>query len=216
MERYLLPLDHPLKPQIDHIFSQSRVTESKQAILDAGFSIIVEMPRSLAFVVRHPQVPGYVFKMHLDSEVAGRNGIPSWRWLTQRCEGARKIRKIIRKHGIRHFIVPDKWLYVLPHNADVNIKTSQPVVLIASDIEVQSRKASAVAWRKEITRRHLDELYLILKPGLGSIHLDSNVLYTKDGVFAFVDTEKPKESYRLKKAAKYFSKKMQKYWLDII
>ena len=216
MRPYLLPIDHSLKPIIDEIFSQSRVTKDKQSLLHAGFSIIAEMPRSLTFVTKHPRVPGYVFKIHLDSQIEGRYGTPSWEWLVRRCQGAKRIRKIIHKHHIRHFIVPDKWLYILPLSAHRNSKTSQPVVLIATEIALQNHKDSTIAWKKFATKEHLDELHLILKPGLASLRLDENIPYTKDGIFAFTDTEKPIRSYKLKKAAKYFSKKMQKYWLSII
>ena len=112
MKSHLIPLDHPLKPILDLIFSQGRVVDSKQSIIDAGFSIVVAMPRSQTIVAKHPLVPGFVFKMHLDSEESGRFDQPSCEWLAQRCSHAAKIRKIIQKNHLRHFIVPDKWLYL--------------------------------------------------------------------------------------------------------
>src|SRR5690242_4981015 len=58
---YLLPLDHPMKPALDAIFSQSRVIENEKSLVDAGFELIAgPMPLSFIIVARHPQVPGYV------------------------------------------------------------------------------------------------------------------------------------------------------------
>jgi hypothetical protein len=112
---HLLPSDHPMRLKVDAIFSQSRVVESKRTLLDAGFVIIAgPMPHSFVIVARHPEVPGYVFKLYPDSEKRCRKNVPHWRWLVRRCEGAQGIRNIIKRKNIRHFTVPDKWLCVLP------------------------------------------------------------------------------------------------------
>ncbi len=210
IEPHLIPMDHPIKPILDRIFEQKQVTINKQAIVDAGFSIIVSMPRSFAIVARHPLIPGYIFKIHLNSEKQGRYGTASWEWLTRRCTYAKKIREIIEKNQIQYFTVPDKWLYPL----HVEKKTDQPVLLIATDMELTSAKQSVEAWKTIITPSHLKELYLVLKEHCGSSDVDSNVPYTKNGTFAFTDTEKPPKS--LKKVKNHLSPRMEKYWLSLI
>jgi hypothetical protein len=204
---HLLPLDHPIKTAVDQIFSGTRVTYSEGAIQAAGFDILFSMPSSHTIVAKHPLVPGYVFKIHLDSEKTGRYGTPSWVWLTRRCEYVGKIRKIIRKNNIRHFIVPDKWVYALPPSK------KQPIVLIAQELDVLNEAESREAYQTVITPEHLHELHLILKTGLGSTHLDKNVPYTKQGKFAFIDTERTQKNYR--KSVKYFSERMKRYWMSI-
>jgi len=213
MAPHLLPLNHPVKPILDQIFSQSRVTDNKQSILDAGFTIIAEMPRSFTFVVRHPLVEGYVFKIHLDSEKKGRYGTPSWEWLTLRCVRAKKIIDLIHKYGMIHFSVPDKWLYPLPLNQNPKRKNAQPVVLLATDMELTSLDESRAAWKTLANPRLLDELYIILHAGYSSSQLASNIPYSKNGTFAFTDTEK--EPYALRRVTRYLSKEMQAYWKSI-
>ena len=86
----------------------------------------------------------------------------------------------------------------------------QPVVLICTEIDLVSVEESREAWRTVVTKEHLDELYTILKGGCGSWRLGSNVPYTKQGTFAFTDTERP--PHKLSKVEKYFSPKMVRYW----
>src|SRR5437879_3358110 len=75
MAPYLLPIEHPFKPRLDAIFSQARIIENASTLVDAGFSIIAgPMPISFIVVARHPEFPGYVFKIYLDSETRSRKG----------------------------------------------------------------------------------------------------------------------------------------------
>lgn len=217
---HLLPLDHPIKPKLDSIFSRSRVLENERTLVDAGFSIIAgPMFRSFVIVARHPEVPGYVFKFYLDSDSRSRKDIPHWLWLARRCDGAKGIRKIIKREKISLFAVPDKWLYVLPVYPFSNVLDPDPVILIATDMEPESREVTEQMWQTVVTRRHLDELYAILKHGYGghgTVFLPNNVPFTKQGKFAFTDTESPKDDLPLKHIKKYLSKEMQRYWDHLI
>jgi hypothetical protein len=215
MAPYLLPLDHPLKGMLDAIFSESRVTENKQTLLDAGFTIIAAMEGSFVTVARHPQVPGYVFKLYLDSEMRCKNGMPNCLWLTQRCVGAQKIRNFIKRKKFRYFAVPDKWLYVLPLYPSSKETHPQPVLVIETDMELVGKEGTKHAWKKA-KRKHLDELYFILIRGYGTTHLIANIPYTKRGKFAFTDTEYPKRRHDLRKIKIYLSKDMQLYWDSLI
>jgi hypothetical protein len=216
---YLLPLDHPMRPTLDFIFSQARVTESEKALVDAGFEIIAgPMKRSYIYVVRHPEIPGYVFKLYLDSEKRFRKEVPHWLSLTRRCVGAFGIRKIIEQEKICHFLVPDKWLYVLPIYPYSNVLDPEPIILMETDMEPENLEVSAHMWNT-VTSKHLDELYAILKHGhggSGTMSLFGNVPFTKKGKFAFIDTEKPKVRLTLKHIRKYLSKDMGIYWDNLI
>lgn len=217
---YLLPLDHPMKPILDSIFSQSRVLESEKSLIDAGFEIIAgPMPLSFVIVARHFAIPGYVFKLYLDTESRCRKQIPHWIWLTRRCIGADEIRKMIKKNKINYFSVPDKWLYLLPVPPFSSVINPQPVVLIETDMEPESYEVTAHMWKTAITPEHLDELYSILKKGYGGhgmVSLVGNVPYTKQGKFAFTDTEDPRANLKLSQVKKYLSKDMQHYWDELI
>lgn len=219
MAPYLLPLNHPMKAVLDDIFSRSRVLENERTLRDAGFEIIAgPMPNSFVIVVRHSLIPGYVFKLYLDSESAQRKQIPHWEWLVRRCEGARGIRQIIRDQKMRYFSVPDKWLYVLPVYPYPSSLNSQLVILMETDMQLESLEVTEQMW-KTVTRKHLDELYCILKQGYGGhgvVNLAANVPFTKQGKFAFTDTEDPRANLNLKYLKKYLSKKMQLYWDTLI
>lgn len=220
---HLLPLHHPMRATLDSIFSKSRVIENERTLIDAGFTIIAgPMPLSFIIVARHPEVPGFVFKLYLDSETRQRKEIPHWQWLARRCDGARGIRKIIKRDNIRYFTVPDKWLYVLPIYPFSNVLNPQPLILMETDMEPVSLATTELMWKTIITRKHLDELYSIFKHGYGghgTIFLTNNIPFTKQGKFAFTDTEDPREALKLKDLQhikKYLSKDMQRYWDTLI
>jgi len=217
---YLLPLDHPMKASLDSIFSRSRVIENERSLIDAGFSIIAG-PMHLSFIIvaRHPEIPGYVFKIYLDSEKRCRKEIPHWQWLARRCAGAFGIRQIIERKKIHYFSVPDKWLYLLPVYPYSTATSPQPVILMETDMEPESYEVTQQMWKTAITHKHLDELYAILKHGHGgngTIFLYENIPFTKKGKFAFTDTEDPRAQLELKHIKKYLSKDMQRYWESLI
>ncbi len=220
---HLLPIHHPMRAVLDSIFSKSRVLENERTLIDAGFSIIAG-PMALSFVTvaRHQLVPGYVFKLYLDSETRQRKDIPHWQWLARRCDGAKGIRKIIKRENITHFVVPDKWLYVLPVYPFSSSLNPQPLILMETDMEPVSPEVTEHMWKTIITREYLDELYTIFKHGYGgqgTIFLTNNVPFTKQGKFAFTDTEDPREVLKLKHLQhikKYLSKEMQRYWDTLI
>lgn len=221
MADYLIPLDHPIKAALDSIFSQSRVLENERTLVDAGFEVLVPpYPNSYIIVARHPLVPGYVFKLNLDSETRSRENLPHWTWLVNRCEEAKKIRRAIKQKKIRHFSVPDKWLFVPPAYPFSSALKPQPVIVVETDMELVSVEESEHMWRYGIKTKHLDELYSIMKHGYGGRgvrYLANNVAYTKNNKFAFIDTEGPQaKDLNLKPIKKYLSKEMQKYWDSLI
>lgn len=217
---FLLPIDHPIKPALDSIFSTSRAIENERTLVDAGFTVIAgPMLYSFVIVARHPAVPGFVFKLYLDSESRLRKEIPHWKWLVRRCAGAWGIKKVIKRENIRYFSVPDKWLYVLPVYPYSNVLNPQPIVLVETDMEPEAPEVTKHMWKTAIRHKHLDELYSILKEGhggRGTLCLPSNVPYTKSGKFAFTDTEDPRAELKLTHVTKYLSKDMQRYWDSLI
>jgi len=210
MALHLFPLDHQLKAKLDTIFSQSRATQNQKTLIDAGFVILDTRPISYITLARHPEIPGYIFKLYLDSEQRTNKGVPHWLGLARRCQGAKKIREVIKKKKLRHFIVPDKWLYILPPYPMSEESQPQPAILVETYIELGENAEQA--WKTRIKRQHLDELYTIYKSGYGSVHVPGNIPYAKNGKFAFIDTESPKKDLKLKVVKKYLSKEMQQYW----
>lgn len=217
MEPYLLPLDHPAREALDLIFSRGRVVQDEQSLRHAGFSVSFIGSRSAVIVARHHLVPGMIFKIYRDSDPKGRRDHPGWEWLTQRCVNAKKMRDLIAKYDLVYFKVPEKWLYILPLNSVASpSKNLQPVILLATDMEIENHEETRIAWKRVINRRHLDELYVILKSGYGSTCLISNIPFTKQGTFALVDLEHPKRKFNMRDVEKYFSEPMKYYWRSII
>lgn len=210
MKPHLMPLDHPIKPILDTIFA-TRVTENIATFTAAGFKILFDQQTSFVKVAYHPSTPGYLYKVYFDDEVRQKSHKPGWHWLCNRCEGAAKIRRLIKKKKFIHFTVPDKWLYPLNH-PNPSSPSPQPVILVVTDMNIRCQEETIEAWQTKITKRHMDELYAILKNGGGSRFLSGNVPYTHSGKFAFVDTEYPKRKVNVAKITPYLSPEMQKYW----
>jgi hypothetical protein len=213
LKPYLLPKRHPMKQALDFIFAQNKPLANEEAFMRAGFRVLLSKRSSSTrnayfHLGQHPLVPGYLFKVYLDSE-EGLKKNEGWNKLANRCRGAENIRKLIKEKGLRHFVVPDKWLYRVPDS-------EQEAVLMVTDMELVSRAECKKAW-KSATKEQLDELYCILSHGLSSTWLLNNIPYTRKGKFACIDTEHPKRRPRkMKQVRHYLSKEMQHYWDHLI
>lgn len=212
---YLLPQEHSLRPILDKIFSKTNVIANDQTFQKAGFKTLFQKGASYIRVATHPLVKGYIFKLYLDSEQRYRHldQYTAQDWLIRRCIGASQIKELIKKHNIKNFVAPDKWLYEIP--ADPSRKEQRTFVLLATYLPITSSKESSKAWKAKITKDHLDELYIFIKEGRGSGALALNVPYTRQGTFAFIDTEYPDRELMHKPIERHFSKNMQKYWIDL-
>lgn len=213
---YLLPEKHPATKVLDAIFTRSRASADTRSLLKAGFTIVSQKKQSFVTIVRHPKLPGYLFKLYLDTEMRSRDGFPNYTWLLHRCRGAALLRSFIQEREIRHFLVPDKWLYLLPTFPEPTGANPQPFILIETDMPVSSKEKSKHAWETKITPRHLEELYAILSEGHGSVHILGNIPYMSQGKFALIDTEYYGRIHKLHKVNHFLSKKMQLYWESII
>ncbi len=215
MRPYLLPPDHPAKKALDKICRQSRVLLDAQTFEESGFHVLHHQHNSKIRVASHPKLPGYLVKVYLDSETSRLKGKPGWQRLTLRCEGAKRIRDLIKRKGLKHFTAPKKWLYFPPTNhlpSDYKGKMIQPALLVVTDMNIVSFEESLEVWSNKITTEHLDELSCILHHGFASAYLPFNVPYCKNGKFACVDTENPKREVKFHLARPYLSSEMLVYW----
>ncbi len=208
MAPWLLPLCHKMKPVLDRLFANPNVVNSERTLRKAGFKILFSQHRSKIRVIAHPKLPGYLIKLFPNCE---KNLVSSaWKRLTIRCIVAQKIKSIIARHHIHHFIVADKWLYPLPPN--LKKKESIPVVLLVRNMNIYNREDSKHVWKNHINGCILQELYKILGRGYGSAFLSGNLPYSKRGKFAFIDTEYDKRKIPLQHVKKFVSPKMRHYW----
>ena len=218
-EPYLISSKHPMQKVLNSLFLKQRVTKDRPTFIHAGFKILAEGSRSYIIVAKHQSLPGYLVKVYLDTELRQKWDKKSWEWLVLRCEGASQIRKIIKRKKFKHFTVPEKYIYWLPpHPApprDEN-HTQHAALLLVTDMNLTSQKRNAKAWRNEMTQEHLDELYQIISFAKGSSYRPDNLAYTKNGHFAFIDTEYPNQIPDLKIVRKYFNSEMRAYWDSLI
>jgi hypothetical protein len=210
---YFLPIHHSLRPILDSIFSRGNALQNEKTFYEAGFETVCVKHSSGIRLAKHPLVKGYLFKIYLDSDVHHRGIRDNWSkqdCLIQRCMGAAKIRTLINSSHLQCFSVPDKWLYGISFNTAERV--NQSLVLVETDMRVLNKKKSLKAWKTRVTKKHLEELLIILKNGCGSGGLAINVPYTKSGTFAFIDTEYPERVFDLPQEKKFFSQEMQAYW----
>lgn len=212
---FLIPINHPIKKSLDGIFEKSRAIKNEKSFDEAGFdTLFIQNLHSFIRVAKHKALRGYLLKVYLDSEPneMARKG---WEHLRNRCEGAANVRQLIKSKKMAYFTVPDKWLYVLPINTPSS-NNDQPVLLVVTDMKLVSDSKTEEAWKTKITHQTLDELYCVISHGFGSSGLIRNVPYTKDKIFTFIDTEKPKKTPNYKKVREYLSSEMKAYWDKLV
>lgn len=216
---WIIPDSHPAKPILDALFTSSRVTASDDTLIAAGFTILYSQPRSFIRVVRHPLLPGYLIKLYPDSELRQKKNQPDWYWFAQRCAGAQKIAKILKKKKIKHFTVAKKWIYPLPaETSPPNSRQYQRknFILLVEDMQLVSREENKDAWKYVITPQHLKEFHTVITAAKGSSYRASNVPFTMTGKFAFIDTEYPEKKTNYDNIKPYLSPEMLATWEQIV
>lgn len=215
---YLLPEKSPLRPILDTIFHQTRATANINTFQEAGFEVLSIQPRSFILVARHESLKNLLFKVYFDDEKRKKQKKSGWEWFVNRCEGAKKIANIIKKHKIKHFEVAKKWIYPLPITPQPPIYPEyrrKNEILIVTDMKLAPKEKSLMAW-KNVTKEQLKELYLIISYAGGKSYREDNIPLTERGTFAFIDTEYAKAPPKYDGILPYLSEEMQIYWKRLI
>lgn len=198
-------LEDSYKHILHKLLSPFKVIENRHNFEAEGFNILYTRNDKL-IIASHTSLPGYLLKFYFKSP--HKSYELEWRILEDRCKGADYVRKLIKEKKLQHFIVPDKWLYILPNE--------KQAVLLVTDMNIVTTDESRYAWRYKISREHLLELYTILSYGLASPGLPHNIPYTQHGKFACIDTEHPKRYHNYNYIKKYLSKNMKRRWDKIV
>lgn len=196
---YLLPSDHPLRPYLDALFLEQRVSQSRETFKAAGFKIVGE-GGSRCHVASHPYLPDHLVKVYFDSDKSYNRKrcqepleqhccryCPGWRNLVARAMGAEKIRQAIQMCGFTDFIVPRKWLYPLPVYPSPEGK-KENYVLVVEKFDLIPGSVNLKRWRDEMPIATIEQLWVMIDIGLGDV-MPLNVPYTTDGRMVFLDTE---------------------------
>lgn len=197
---YLVEDTHPFYSTMEALFNVKGVLSSEKSLEKRGFHILALRAPSFV-VVKHHKIPGYVIKAHLEG--SGRSLQQKWDNFISRCTHALAIRQLIQEQGLKHFVVPDKKIYVT--------NRGEPI-LLATDMNILSYKESEYAWKHVAKKKHIEELYCLLQHGYGSSKLPENIPYTKEGFFALIDTERPPKIRPFSHFKEYLSKPMQDYF----
>lgn len=207
--QYLLPDGSHLWKVLDKLFSDSHTLDTPQTFEEAGFVTISERPSGM-FVASHPKLKGYLVKAYIHSKRQKND----WLWCINRCWGVANIRKLIEDKQLKHFVVPDKWIYpFLPFHNKKNIPEDlNPAILVVTDMQLVGRTNSKAAWRTVATYEHIRELYCILSHGYSSCSIASNIPYTIHGKFACIDTEHPQRPLPYDHVPNHLSPEMGEYW----
>lgn len=220
VEPYLLPDDHPIKPLLDAIFSQTRATLSLDSLEEAGFNKSKPRKFTNIIVTKHPSVPGFVFKMSLDSQRYHKNN-PEYHYWILRIQGVQLVADIITSFGLEdQFKCPRKWMYALPKYPKApEGYLSKSYILVEEDMELLDSEVNENLWSSDkITPNLLDNLFFILQEvGLSDCAKPANIPFSKDGRISFIDTQSHgSDEVRYKKLLPFLSDSNQKYWKTLI
>ncbi len=184
VEPYLLPEDHPIKSELDNIFSTNCIADGI-ALYKAGFRGYHHKNPLKVIVAKHPDLKGYIVKLFLDNQPAGLEW-PHW---IKRIEGAKLIQKTVEEKAYTAtFKVPRKWIYFIPCKS--NDPSGRHFILVADDMNIIASDYNRSQWKYNTTYEQIYMFWDILETcGLfDSVYVD-NIPYCKDGKYAFVDTE---------------------------
>jgi len=210
---YLLPQNHEFRPILDQIFSNPNVLTNENTLHDSGFVTICIRLNSALQVVHHPAIKGYLYKVNLDEYCQGKRQACNNK-LIQRCISAECIRKLIKMHKIRYFTVPQKWIYELPSSGQDG--GARRLILIVEDMHCRNRKESRTAWKEKASKRHFEELFIILNNGYASLAIMQNIPYVGRGIFSCIDTEFPKRKFQLERLTKRLPRNKRRFWRRLV
>jgi hypothetical protein len=182
LKSYFLPRNHPLNSSLGHLFQYSFMFRSPKYLTAAGFHVKVSHHRLM--VAKHPNISNYLIKKFIDR-------IPRTSQLKnfiKRIRGARCLRQHIKKLGLKHIVVPHKWLYPLPKKF-----SSNSYVLVVEEMDVYddwddpNGKARELYYNMD--REILTEFCMLLHAVGGCDSIPRNQPFTRSGQIAFIDTE---------------------------
>lgn len=213
-KEYLLPSDNFYGNALKKIFSKSDSDLTPQTIKKLGFKILDNLGLHV-LVAKHPSLPGYVFKFFKYGEFPGID----WQHWINRIEGAKLIQEGIDTFGYKKFFkVPKKWLFKTNATQMIEGVKYPCYILIAEDMQPESRKVNHKIWRSQTTSKILIALHKMIKTyGLRDSARVANVPYCKYGKIAFVDTEAynswPVNYHPL---LEFLSSKNKNYWRALV
>lgn len=189
---YLLPEGHPVKAELDALFKSSRAILNLKTLEKAGFVKTAPRQYTKLIITTHPSLPGYYFKLYLDSQ-RFYSDEPEYIYWIKRIKTANKIRNAIAQRGLdAEFKVPHKWIYQLPNSPKPpNGYAEKHYILVAEDMVILPDAENEALWASDsISHQLLTDLYGLLKDlGLRDCTKPDNLPFSYDGRVSFIDTQ---------------------------
>lgn len=193
LKPYFLPYKSETRKKLDKIFKAFRVTQNVDSLERAGFKKSNPRHYTRLVVTTHPDLPGFIFKIYLDTEALYKRKPEDTFWL-QRLYWANVIREEIKKRNLGQFFkVPKKWIYPIPEEpSPTKCYLRKNFILLAEDMNVYNGMENIQEWKTNpiVTKDLLMHLHNFLKDlGLWDCSEPDNIPFSKDGKIAFVDTQ---------------------------
>lgn len=217
-ETFLLPEHHPIKPQLDQLFSSSRVILNLNTLEEAGF--VFSKPRKFTNLIigTHPAFPGYIFKLYLDAQRHHKNRLEHYFWIL-RLQGAHLVGQEIETNNLHSFLkVPQKWIYKLPKKPlPRKGYVTKHTILVEEDMMLLSKEDNEKLWASDaVTVQHLEAVYHVLKKvGLSDCAKPDNIPFSIDGRIAFIDTQTHGGHVSYEHLNDWLSSENQVYWRQL-
>jgi len=188
----------PSDVDLDKLFHRWPKFESPRDWRRAGFEILRDKEDKI-LVISHKSAASYLFKKYGSADY--RSPKEQLEKYQSRVTGATLLRSHIVNNGLRHVMVPQKWLCELPTESGSKDKSPHIVVverhriLDANESEARYRRIDAEATR---------ELCTILFAFRRLDFTARNAPFTRDGNISFIDTEYVQLSHKKLKSRKNY------------
>ena len=215
----LLPRNHWIRFNLRSLINKQNFFDSRANLAKAGFKLLNSSHQTI-MVVSHPILNGYLIKK-FDSTVLPEDQLRNF---LMRISGARALRKFIARNGLKHIVVPRKWLYPLP--ATDRVIGEKSYLLIVEDMRganfFSNPRQNEVAIEKRfknIDDKTLKELCTIFYYFRGFDTSPRNFIVAGKKKIALIDTEHWDDWHRegfLKHIMPYLDERQQNYALKVI
>lgn len=189
----------PRSLDLDALFASPVMFDSRAAWSAAGFQIVTPAKPTECMVASHSSAPGYLFKKYATGNLSTKEQNENY---ATRIEGGERLAKFIAKRGLRHVVVPKKYLHALPKRFGKDAR-----VLVVERLDILAPN-DAVSRYHSIAEAVLRELMMVIAKFKGLDSNAKNIPFLRDDRIAFVDLEhwdRHKKS-RLKVLGSYLSK----------
>ncbi|HSX22287.1 MAG TPA: hypothetical protein VLE97_05880 [Gaiellaceae bacterium] len=160
------------------LFPEAKMFDSRRSWRKRGFEIVNDDDEREIMVAAHPGAPGLLFKK-FTNKVKASDQLANYRL---RAEGAAELRKFIAAERLKRVIVPQKWVRELP-------AVRKTHVLVVERVDVLTRRETRKAY-PNLDGATLRELCVVVREFRGLDSGARNMLLTRSGQIAFVDTER--------------------------